>query len=95
MLSRRRLTDTAKSHGISHRVDGLCDWDARTIFVYDKLAGKDRLDTVIHEYLHGVRSDCNEEWIQSVASELTALLYDVLGYRGPSDAGEHPRSKAD
>jgi hypothetical protein len=91
--SRHRLTETAKSHGITVRADGLCDWDARTIFVYDKLAGKDLIDTLIHEFLHGVRSDCNEEWVTTVASELSAILFDVMQYRGPGDGEFEPARK--
>ena len=93
--ARRRLTETAKSHGINHRVDGLCDWDAKSIFLYDKLTDRERLNVSIHEYHHGANPECTEEWVTERADELTAIIYDVLGYRGPSDAGEHPRQKAD
>jgi hypothetical protein len=93
--NRRRMNETAKSHGMSVRADGLCDWDAKSIFLYDKLSDRDRLNASIHEYHHGANPECTEEWVTERADELTAFIYDVLGYRGPSDAGEHPRQKSD
>lgn len=81
------MQEIAASHQLaaSHPVDGICDWDARTIFLYDKLAGRDLIDTTIHEYLHGVRGDCTEEWVTQTATELATILFDVMGYRGPAD----------
>ena len=56
--------------------DGLCDFDGKAIYVYNRLRGDLLLETLIHEYLHAVRGDCTEEWVTETAAELTRLIRD-------------------
>lgn len=61
------------------------DWfehnDTRRIRIRRAQSEKDELDTVIHEALHVCGMNLTEEWVTQTANELTALLYDKLGYR--------------
>lgn len=83
--TRKRISEEAKKHKIPHTLNGMCDWDARTIWVYRGLEGKELMDTVTHEYFHAKRGDCTEEWVAQAASELTDIQFDVLGYRRSAD----------
>jgi hypothetical protein len=79
--TRKRISEEAKKHQLSYRLNGMCDWDARTIWIYRGLTGKELMDTITHEYFHAKRGDCTEEWVTQAASELTDIQFDVLGYR--------------
>lgn len=79
--TRKRISEEGKKHKISYTMNGMCDFEARTIWVYHRLTGKELMDTVTHEYFHAKRGDCTEEWVAQAASELTDIQFDVLGYR--------------
>jgi hypothetical protein len=82
---------------VGHRRDGTCDSPKdknKTIHIAQSLKGERLLDVLIHEMLHAADWHKDEEWISTVASDMARALWR-LGYRGPSDAGEHPRQKAD
>ena len=59
---------------------GLCDYSSRTITVDPRHAGRERLDTELHEALHALQAFATEDHTAEVASTLAAILYG-LGYR--------------
>lgn len=74
--SRKAMNEVMRTRGFSHShpKDGLCDFDGKTIYVYNRLRGAVLLETLIHEYMHAVRGDCTEEWVTETAAELTQLI---------------------
>lgn len=60
---------------------GLCDYGSRTITICTgHRDGKARLDTELHEALHGLQAFATEEHTAEVASTLAEILWG-LGYR--------------
>ena len=51
-----------------------------TITIADNLAPDDELETILHESLHAAGWWLSEEWIDTAAADLAALLLR-LGYR--------------
>lgn len=63
-----------------HRAWGRAIFDTRTIEIDERLKDLDHLDTVIHEIMH-LQNDCIiEEKINTDATELAKILWQ-LGYR--------------
>ena len=56
----------------------------KTIRVYNALTGERKLDVIIHEMLHAADWHKDEEWVESVASDIARALWR-MGYRGPTD----------
>lgn len=52
----------------------------KKILIDDRLAGKKRLDTEIHEFLHAAFPDLSEEAVTETATDLARILWS-LGYR--------------
>ncbi len=50
------------------------------ILIDDRLVGKKKLDTEIHEFLHAAYPDLNEEAVCETATDLAKILW-MLGYR--------------
>jgi hypothetical protein len=67
--------------------DGCCD-DPRErgkeIRIVQSLKNERRLDVIVHEILHAADWHKDEEWVETVASDIARTLWR-LGYRGPSD----------
>lgn len=59
---------------------GYCDHEENFIKVSKKATGVTKLDTIIHEALHGAFPDIKEEAVNEVGSDIAALLWK-LGYR--------------
>lgn len=60
---------------------GEVDWDAKTIRICRKQRSeKDRLGTIIHEVLHVMLPDHNEDAVVKMEQDLTEVLWK-LGYR--------------
>jgi hypothetical protein len=67
--------------------DGTCDSPQdknKTINIVQSLRGERRLDVIVHEILHAADWHKDEEWVETVASDIARTLWR-LGYRGPSD----------
>jgi hypothetical protein len=66
---------------------GQCDAPSargKRIVIDSGLQGQLRLDTIIHELLHGLYWELSEEAVDGAATDIAAVLWR-LGYRGPSD----------
>ncbi len=63
---------------------GECDPNTKTISVLKSTNGRLRLDTLIHEMLHAVLPEKNELWVNSVATDMTNVLWEY-GYRNASE----------
>lgn len=55
--------------------------DRREICIVPHRSSRRLLDTYLHEAIHACRPELREETVLQMASELTALVYDVLGFR--------------
>ncbi len=64
---------------------GECNHSQKTIRVLRSLRGRDRMDTLIHEMLHAVLPDEEELWVNSVASDMSQVLWEY-GYRNVKEA---------
>lgn len=53
----------------------------KKVLISDKLTGRQKLDTEIHEFLHIAHPDLAEEAITTTATDLAKVLW-ALGYRG-------------
>lgn len=53
----------------------------KKVLISDKLTGRRKLDTEIHEFLHIAYPDLEEEAISTTATDLAKVLW-ALGYRG-------------
>lgn len=63
-------------------LDGDCDPPTakhRKIRVHKSLAGKELLETLIHECTHAADTHKTEEWVSDFSRDLTAVLWK-LGY---------------
>lgn len=69
-VTRKEMAEQGRKHGHKRRLDGLCDYDAKTIYVYNRLSGHTREDTLNHEYLHAVFPQASEEWVTERGTEL-------------------------
>lgn len=56
--------------------DGLCVYDDKTIYVDPDLTHNDLLETLIHEHLHALLPDLNEDAITVCARDLSRCLID-------------------
>jgi hypothetical protein len=52
--------------------------------IWQGAKGQDRLETVIHECLHGAAWHIDEEFVSEFSRDLGIILWK-LGYRGPDD----------
>ena len=52
----------------------------KKVLISDKIEGKKKLDTEIHEFLHEAYPDLNEEAVCTTATDLAKILW-ALGYR--------------
>jgi len=59
---------------------GWCYHEERKILIGNKLRGRRKLDTEIHEYLHLVNPTLSEEAVSQQATDLAKILW-TLGYR--------------
>lgn len=57
----------------------------RKILIDDRLAGRQRLNTEIHEYLHAANPTQSEEHVSQQGDDLTRILW-TLGYRLKEEA---------
>ena len=68
-------------------LDGECDAPTKTgkeIRICGNLIGRDLLETICHEYLHGACWWLSEEFVTEAAKDLAAMLWRI-GYREPAD----------
>jgi hypothetical protein len=63
---------------------GDCDFDARTIRIHETLTGRELMDTLIHEMVHGRWPDLQESAVAEFASVVAEVL-DAEGFRLPED----------
>lgn len=78
-------------------LDGECDAPTKPgkeIRICGKLAGRDLLETLCHEYLHGACWWLTEEFVTEAARDLAAMLWRI-GYREPTDWKKHIDANAD
>jgi len=73
-VTRKELTEQGRKHGHKRRLDGLCDYDQRTIYIFRGLAGEQRKDTLMHEYLHAVFPQASEEWVTERGTEMAEYV---------------------
>lgn len=65
---------------ISKDVVGLYDPDKKEIKILETLSSKDKMDTTIHELLHVADYYKDEQWVRTVATDITDVLWK-MGYR--------------
>jgi hypothetical protein len=53
---------------------------AKKVLIDERLSGRARLDTEIHEYLHAANPTLSEEHVTQQGKELSRILW-ALGYR--------------
>lgn len=58
-----------------NRADGIMEYDTNTIYVDERLKGKNRLDTYIHEYMHYIFPDMEEAAVADSASRIADFLW--------------------
>ena len=85
-VTRKEMAEQARQYGITARCDGLCVHATKTILIYNRLKGRDRMDTIAHEYNHVIQKHHTEEWVLQVSTDFASLMFDKLGYRCPQDA---------
>ena len=66
--------------GKLRRLWGYCDHEKQFIKISKKAQGLVKLDTIIHETLHGAFPDLKEDTVEEVGSDIAGLLWK-LGYR--------------
>jgi hypothetical protein len=64
---------------------GDCDFDKRTIRIHETLAGRELMDTLIHELTHARWPDLQE----SAVAEFASLLAEVLDAEGFREREDH------
>lgn len=60
--------------------DGICDHSEakkKTIRIANNLAGRDLLDTLIHEMLHACLPHLNEEAVETTATDIARILHKL------------------
>lgn len=88
--TRHKCPNCKHSYVTKEEIDGDCDdshWPTKgkSIRVNKATAGRDRLETYIHESLHAGAPWMREYWVTEMARAQADLLYDKLGYRRPED----------
>jgi len=78
-VTRKELTKQGRKHGHKARLNGLCDYDQRTIYVYERLTGDELRDTLNHEYLHAVFPQASEEWVTERGTEMAEYVKTAMG----------------
>ena len=71
---------------------GECDPNRSTIQVVRELKGQFKLDTCLHEMLHAVLPEKDELWVNSVASDMAQVLWEI-GYRNAHEAKSAKQSQ--
>lgn len=66
--------------GWAYVSDHLSPHGVEKILVDDRLKGRSRMDTEIHEFLHAANPSMCEEYVKSQANDLSRILW-ALGYR--------------
>lgn len=61
-------------------IDGLCDLEAKTITVNDRLKGERLLDVLLHEILHAAHWDLDEAAVAETATDAARIAWG-LGWR--------------
>lgn len=62
-------------------LDGYCNYDKRVVQIRRGQSERDEFESIIHECIHGGLQFVEEEFVERMGKELTAILYDKLGYR--------------
>ena len=62
---------------INHPDIGTCDPAAKTIQISGVLSGKIHLDTIIHELMHAVLPNHDEDFINETATEMAAAMWKL------------------
>jgi hypothetical protein len=65
-------------------LDGLCDYDKKTLYVPMEPKGLEDLDTIIHEVVHAILPDLSEECVRESSSAIARILHR-FGYRSLQD----------
>jgi hypothetical protein len=65
-------------------IHGDCNYQRRTIRISDKLAGEDRLNTLIHEVVHARFPDLAEDPVSEFADTLAAIVHHA-GFRSEEE----------
>ncbi len=78
-VARKDLTEQGRKHGHKQRLDGLCDYDQRTIYIFRGLTGDRLKDTLMHEYLHAVFPQASEEWVTERGTEMAEYVKTAMG----------------
>lgn len=81
--SRRRRWKFRVTRPLKGR-DGEADCQKMEVLVSSRLAGKERLETILHEFLHTAIWDLGEEAVQEIGADAARLLWR-LGYRAEGD----------
>jgi hypothetical protein len=64
----------------TEEVVGLCDFDNSTIFCSNEATGLDKLDTLIHELTHALKSKWTDKEVVVFSKDVAAALWKI-GYR--------------
>lgn len=79
--------------GDKNRSVGECDPNTNTLRILSSTRGHLRLDTLLHEMLHAVCPEKDELWVNSVATDMTEVLWQH-GYRNVREIKSSKKSKS-
>ena len=53
---------------------GVCNIEKKTIYISPKLKGRELIDTMIHELLHGYMWWLDEDYVEEISSNIAKIL---------------------
>lgn len=72
--------------------EGLCDYDARTIYLHPEAVKKNAVGIIVHEVAHAVLRPVNEEHVREL-ERVVSVVAEWVGARcgGQLSVGQHKR----